>query len=339
MAAARLRKRSPRHAYECRVKVADTWTWRGTGTHDRTAALAWLREHERRAADPAYAAEAAATTADAIEAYAQSRVARGRSAGTLHHVRVKSGHLLRLLPSMLRDVTHRVLEGYIAARRGEGAAQTTIKKELRVCGAVLKLAARNGQLTRAVEAIVPELADTYQPRRRSLTPEALRRLLAELPADRAAHVAWLVATGSRWGESLRARRVDVSRTEVRIHGTKTTLAARTVPRLELTRELLLLALTSAVGRRDGGLFRQWGNVRRDLAQACARAGLPPVTPNDLRRTLATWLRESGVDASLVATVLGHRDSRMVERVYGRLEGEALRGAIEASTTQVPRSRR
>jgi hypothetical protein len=112
--ATRIRKRSPKHAYEVRVKVGHLWQWKGTGTHDRTAALSWLREHERRAADPTYAAEAAATVSDAVEAYAQSRVARGRSAGTLHHVRVKSGHLLRLLPAMLRDVTHRVLEGYIA---------------------------------------------------------------------------------------------------------------------------------------------------------------------------------------------------------------------------------
>lgn len=33
-----------------------------------------VREHERRAADPAYAAEASATVADMLEAYARSRV-------------------------------------------------------------------------------------------------------------------------------------------------------------------------------------------------------------------------------------------------------------------------
>lgn len=328
MAATRLRKRSPRHAYEVRVKIGDVWTWRGTRTHDRTAALAWLREHERRAADPTYAAEAAATTADAVEAYAQSRVARGRSAGTLHHVRVKSGHLLRLLPAMLRDVTHRVMERYIATRTAEGAAQTTVKKELRVAGAVLKLAARNGHLHRDPGAIIPELADPYQPRRRACTRDELHRLVNALPIDRAAHVAWIVATGSRWSESLRAHGRDVRRGEVRIHGTKTATAARSVPILELTRGLLAWALQHAPRRRDGGLFRPWSNVRRDLAQACERAGMPAVTPNDLRRTLATWLREGGVDASLVATVLGHRDSRMVERVYGRLEGRALTEAIE-----------
>ena len=46
-------------------------------------------------------------------------------------------------------------------------------------------------------------------------------------------------------------------------------------------------------------------------------------------------------ASLIAVshlVLGHADGRMVERVYGRIAGDALRGALERAlgTTEVPR---
>ena len=33
----------------------------------------------------------------------------------------------------------------------------------------------------------------------------------------------------------------------------------------------------------------WGSVRRDLAVACRKLGVPVVTPNDLRRTFASWL--------------------------------------------------
>ncbi len=335
--ATRIRKRSARHAYEVRVKVGGEWQWRGTGTHDRTAALSWLREFERRAADPTYAAEASSTLADAVEAYARSRVARGRSDGTLHHVRVKSGHLLRLLPAMLRDVTHQVMEAYLATRRDEGAQQTTIKKELRVAGAVLKLAAKNGTFSRTVESVIPELEDTYQPRTRSLTRWELVALASELEPARAAHVVWIVASGARWGESLRARHRDHSPSAVQLHGTKTRLSARSVPILAMTRPLIEWASERAPGTTSGTMFRAWGNVTRDLALVCARMRIAPVTPNDLRRTLATWLREDGVDASLVAVVLGHRDARMVERVYGRLAGEALRIAIEAKlgTTEVP----
>jgi hypothetical protein len=98
----------------------------------------------------------------------------------------------------------------------------------------------------------------------------------------------------------------------------------------------------------------WGNCRRDLAEACVRASrkalaahlkaealdwdaLPPnqqqalkaeyevgpVTPNDLRRTYATWLRQHGVEPHLIGVALGHRDSRMTERVYGRVPVDSL----------------
>lgn len=48
------------------------------------------------------------------------------------------------------------------------------------------------------------------------------------------------------------------------------------------------------------------------------------SPNDLRRTCATWLRAAGVSPELIAPAMGHADTRMVERVYGRLPVEDLR---------------
>lgn len=78
------------------------------------------------------------------------------------------------------------------------------------------------------------------------------------------------------------------------------------------------------------LFDRWANVRRDLADACAAAGCPVATPNDLRRTHANWLRDAGVDVASIADVMGHVDSRMVERVYGRLRPEQLRDRVNAA---------
>jgi hypothetical protein len=46
--------------------------------------------------------------------------------------------------------------------------------------------------------------------------------------------------------------------------------------------------------------------------------IKPCSPNDLRRTCATWLRQDGAPPDLIAPVMGHVDTRMVERVYGRL---------------------
>jgi integrase len=91
---------------------------------------------------------------------------------------------------------------------------------------------------------------------------------------------------------------------------------------EVARSLLEYALAYAGG--DGLLFRRWSNVRRDLHAACAAVKIPPCSPNDLRRTCATWLRAAGASPDLIAPVMGHADTRMVERVYGRLPLEDLR---------------
>lgn len=56
------------------------------------------------------------------------------------------------------------------------------------------------------------------------------------------------------------------------------------------------------------------NVRRSLSSACKRAGVPTVVPYGLRHTAATILADH-VDLMRVADQLGHRDTRMIERVY------------------------
>lgn len=60
---------------------------------------------------------------------------------------------------------------------------------------------------------------------------------------------------------------------------------------------------------------------RDLALACRRSGIERCSSNDLRRTFATWMRMEGLPTDILGATLGHVDSRMVERVYGRLSPE------------------
>jgi hypothetical protein len=57
------------------------------------------------------------------------------------------------------------------------------------------------------------------------------------------------------------------------------------------------------------------------------AGIERCSPNDLRRTFATWMRADGVPPNLIGSMMGHADSRMVERVYARLGIEALGAAV------------
>jgi integrase len=65
-----------------------------------------------------------------------------------------------------------------------------------------------------------------------------------------------------------------------------------------------------------GSFPKWGKQRmRDIAAACRRAGVPRVTPRDLRRSHGKALAAAGVAPHLIGRMLRHTDSRMAERTY------------------------
>jgi integrase len=101
--------------------------------------------------------------------------------------------------------------------------------------------------------------------------------------------------------------------------------------------------------RRGLVAERWGNVRRDLHAAVERANtgimqraveageetwieIPKVSPNDLRRTFASWLVQQQVPLLTVAALMGHSSTRMVERVYGKLSKRNFDEAIAALPT-------
>lgn len=291
-----------------------------------------MREWERCAQDSAYAATHSATLERALEQLLSDRRFKGRSSATIECYRVKAGHVLRIFgqESKLASVDARNVNGYIETRLNEGAGRNTVHKELTLIRATLKLAKRRGEYVQDIEQVMPSgFSPDYKPKSRFLTVAEAPKLFVELIPDRAAWVAFIIATSARLGEASRARREDVCAdgSMVRLRGKKTKAAERVVPIVGWAGKLLDHALTYGEGE-DGLLLRPWANVRHDLEAACKRAGIPKVTPNDLRRTCATWLRQDGVEPHLIACMLGHTDSRMVERVYGRMPVESLRNSLE-----------
>jgi len=316
---------------------------RSTQCTDRKAAEARARLWERDAADPEHAARRNATLGDALSLLLRTREEQARagrrSAETALFYRHKAGHLTRVfetdangapVPYPLLRLLPREVDRYVSQRREEGASESSIHKELVTLRAALKLARRAGLWNGDPAALLPvAFAPEYKPRSRFLTRRELARLLSELSPDRAARVAFMVATSAEWSATVRALRNDVAldHSAVHLRGTKRTTRDRVVPiATQPQLELLRYALTHAEGE-DPALFLPWQNVRRDLREACKRAGIPPCSPNDLRRTFATWLRAAGAPTDLIAPVMGHADTRMVERVYGRLAPSDLRRRI------------
>jgi len=241
-----------------------------------------------------------------------------------------AGPLLRILgDSSLADLKPSDVDLYIRQRLGEGVKRNTVNKELKTLRSALRVAVRLGCYNRPPEHLFPARFDAqYEPGRRWLTREQVAKVLLELPAHRSAQAQFILATGARLGESAAAQPDDIDWDggTVRLRGTKTRRSARVVPILSSTRCYLVAAHRCMP-------FGSWGrsNASRDLNAAADRAGVGRLRPTDLRRTAAMWLRQSGASASAIAEYLGHTSSRMVEQVYGRLQGVELGKLLERET--------
>lgn len=181
-----------------------------------------------------------------------------------------------------------------------------------------------------------------------------------LEEDRRDYVLVMCQTGVRLKElhAIEAQHVNLARRTLFIAGTKTKGARRTVP----VTPSVAAALKARIERFPRGpLFPVWHKVQRDLYAAClrieraqnpaprtpgqkavqnpkgnpspkrerVRPAIPfdPVTPNDLRRTYASWLAQAGVPMLHAMKLMGHGSTQMLESVYAQLAPEHLHEAV------------
>ena len=229
----------------------------------------------------------------------------------------KAGHLIRLMGEERLPLDRATVVAYVNRRRTEGAHPTTIYKEICTLRKSLKLAD-------VPYDCIPTIKARYVPRTRYLTLDELRALIAQLPEKRQLWVLLAVFTGARSSEveAICWQHIDWQQRTVFLQGTKTAKSRRLVPLHKVLEDALWPI------RQDAGpVVEAWGHHRKQLPEACKRAGIARVSPNDLRRTLASWLKQAGVDSFAVAQILGHSTSRMVELVYGRIDQKTLTKAM------------
>ena len=304
---------------------------RSTKCTDHEAAKIAARRFERESADPAHAAAHTATLDRCVKLTLAEVKRRGRAEGTLHMYRVKVGHLARVFggTAKMASITAPAVDGFVSRRQSEGASDSTIGKELTALRQTLKVARRAGLYPADPATVLPvQWSSGYKPRKTFVQQAHVGALLDELPPARARHIAFILATGARDSEATRAQveDVDLDAWLVRLRGEKTAAAARVVPVVAIARPLLALAMIDAP--KSGALFPPWKGIRTHLRRLCDRLKIERLSPNDLRRSLATWLRESGASSEHLGKLLGHTDSRMAERVYGQLGTEALRRLLD-----------
>jgi integrase len=326
---------------------------------DREAASARAIEIEREAIDPVYARRQAAKLEDALNLLLRTRERQARegdrSEATFGFYKQKVGHWNRILgaDTPLARLGAEDVDRFVSTRRDEGMSNHTIAKELVALRVALKLSKRAGIWSGDPAEILPVgFSVEYKPCERVISWDDFHGMVARLEPDRAARVAFILATGARLSESEAAMLEDVGAWTVRLRGTKTDESDRVVPIVTEWQQSLLLYAIEHAGGTGGRLFRPWGKLHRDVARACRRAGcaregcpahveehyqckrekcreaaVESSTPNDWRRTCATWLRTQGVALDLVGSFLGHSTDKITQIVYAHLEGERLGARI------------
>jgi integrase len=264
----------------------------------------------------------------------------GKADGTVEMYEQKARRVGWTKPDpLVSEVSHDWIADYIQLRL-EKASGHTIQKELIAIRRALKLCVKRGILVTL--PTFPEFSAKYQPRETWLTPEQFSAVCAELEPKRQmwASLAALAGANHSEVEGIDWTDVDLAAGRVRIRGKKRATRDRTVPIAPALRHVLELV---PVGRRRGRVAEPWSNVRRDLHAAVNRANakavwdlpagepqppaIPLVSPNDLRRTFASWLVQQKVPLLTVAHLMGHSSTRMLEKVYGRLADRNYEEAI------------
>ncbi len=254
---------------------------------------------------------------------------RGKATKTRDMYVQKARHVLRVVGRevLIEKLALEDVDEYLRVREDEGAHPGTVYKEIVALRQCLKWAKGRRRFSPDIGAVVPPVKNVYQPRKRHLNHAEFPKLLEQLvPHRRWWAVVALYTAGRRSEiERLRWEHVDLDGGWLTVPGTKTRRAERTIP---INPFLASCLHAVPVAKRRGRLVQSWPNVNKDLRAACERAEIPAVSPNDLRRSFASWLKQAGEDSLVVAKLLGHSSTAMVEQVYGHLGDDNYRRAVD-----------
>jgi len=172
---------------------------------------------------------------------------------------------------------------------------------------------------------------------RYLQADECRRLLNACPPDFRHLVRAALATGCRYGELVNASVRDFNRDAgALLVAESKTGKPRHVPLDDSAAEFF--ASLTAGRQPDAHLFQRmdgsrWkkSHQRRPLIEACRAARIEPAIGfHALRHTWASLRIMGGMPLMVAAAVLGHRDTRMVERHYGHLASSYVRDVVRAT---------
>jgi integrase len=270
-----------------------------------------------------------------------------RAPSTVELHRWAARHIRRQLGYRKAEAVRvREVDDMLDALADEGLSRSALLKVRNTLSQSLAYAVKREDITRNVArdaTIPPSAARTRE--RIALSPTDARTLLETLRGERnGAMFAMSLRLGLRPGEAaglfwddIGADAVNVTRAVQLTKGKasisdelKTVKSKRTIGLPADLADHLAEHRTAQVAERLAA--ESWiderlvfttptGNItdpsrnRRDLAAICERAGVPVVTPNELRHSCTSLLADLGVAHEELADLLGHTTTEMVEQTY------------------------
>lgn len=217
------------------------------------------------------------------------------------------------------DITSDLIRRYVNERRGEGAAPSTINRELGVLKRGFRLAVQDGRLTTAPYI---QLLRESNIRQGFVSNDQFEAICGRLqPSDYVDVARFLYLTGWRVSEalSLEWRDVDFDEGTIRLRSENSkTLGTRRIRMGVQLRELLAHRLelrrvsTRLIFHRDGKRIPR-GVISRSWRHAAAAAECAGIILHDLRRTAARNLVRAGASERVAMVFLGHKTRSTFDR--------------------------
>jgi integrase len=219
---------------------------------------------------------------------------------------------------------------YRQQRRASGVIDGTIRLELSKLRASLRWAEKKALIVKAPFVWMPPASN---PRDVRLTREQAARFITACTAPHIRLFVLLALTTGARREAL----LDLTWERVDFDARRINLKDPARPRTAKGRAVVpmndtaLHALSEARQKAATPYVIEWAgrrvrDVKTGLIRAGQRCGMEWVTAHVFRHSAATWMAEGGVPMAEIAQFLGHKDSRITERVYARFSPAYLRGA-------------
>jgi integrase len=247
----------------------------------------------------------------------------------------------------LTDVTHDQVQAWTAGLTASGLSAASVVKAHRVLSMVLAYAVRSRRLA-SNPADGVTLPRVTRADRRYLRADQVAAL-ADAAGPGRLVVLTLAYTGLRWGElaALRVSRVDLLRRRLHVAESVTEVDGgrldwglpksherRWVPLPRILADDLAVQLAGkapeelAFTTRHGAVLRVGGARRSWWDRAAAAAGVPGLTPHELRHTAASLAVSAGANVKAVQAMLGHAKASMTLDVYADLFDDDLEAVGE-----------